>query len=680
MQDVNPCHAWRVVALSSVLLIVLMLLQGCNSMNIGGGRQPGPLSISTASLPNGQVGVSYNTMLVASGGTTPYNWSLTSGTLPAGLALNTTTNSVTGTPTALATNTALTFQVQDSGNPKQTKSVNITLTVTPATLAISTKSLPSGQVGVAYSGGLEATGGTIPYQWSLISGTLPTSLMLNASTGAITGTPTVSVNNAPLTFQVQDSGNPVQMKTVNLTLTTISADGITVSISPKRAGLAVTQGLSVTATTNDVQGVTWMATGAGCSGNTCGTFSASPSLSGAPVTYTAPSSAGVYTITATSATDMTTSASITVGVTDLAGVFTWHDNLNRDGSNTQEYALTPGLVNMGTFGKLFTCAVDAAVYAQPLWVANLTIGGVKHNVIYVATEHDTVYAFDADASPCQTIKSVSLLGANETWLSHTDVNTTDIDPDIGIVGTPVIDPATSTLYVVSKSKATSGTNYFQRLHALSLIDLSERVNSPAQIASGGTGSFALLQNQRAGLVLSGSNVYVTWASHGDNGPYHGYIYEYDKTSLAQLATFNDTPTTGNQNANDGGIWMAGAAPAVDSGGNLYCITGNGTFDAVNSDYGDSFLKLSAGLSVLDYFTPSDQASDESGDQDFGSGGAAILINSGNATKPNLAVGGGKDASLYVVNRDNMGHLGDSNAVQKIPLGNSISSTAAFWQN
>src|SRR5208283_4735742 len=294
--------------------------------------------------------------------------------------------------------------------------------------------------------------------------------------------------------------------------------------------------------------------------------------------------------------------------------------------------------------------------------------------------HDTVYAFDADASPCQTIKSVSLLGANETWLSHTDVNTTDIDPDIGIVGTPVIDPATSTLYVVSKSKATSGTNYFQRLHALSLIDLSERVNSPAQIASGGTGSFALLQNQRAGLVLSGSNVYVTWASHGDNGPYHGYIYEYDKTSLAQLAMFNDTPTTGNQNANDGGIWMAGAAPAVDSGGNLYCITGNGTFDAVNSDYGDSFLKLSAGLSVLDYFTPSDQASDESGDQDFGSGGAAILINSGNATKPNLAVGGGKDASLYVVNRDNMGHLGDSNAVQKIPLGNSIFSTAAFWQN
>ncbi len=674
MQDTNPRNASRVLIFLSVLVIGLMFQQGCASSNSGGGTQPMPLSIATASLPNGQVGVSYNTMLVASGGTTPYVWSLTSGTLPAGMKLNATTNSITGTPTATATNAALTFQVQDSGNPMQTKSVNLTLTVTAATLAISTNSLPNGQVGVAYSTTLAATGGTTPYQWSLTVGALPGGLTLNASTGTITGTPTVSVNSMPLTFQVQDSGNPVQRKTVSLTLTIISAGGITVSISPRRAGLAVTQGLSVTATTTDPQGVNWTATGKGCSGNSCGSFSASPSLSGAPIIYTAPGSAGVYTITATSVTDMTTSASITVGVTDLAGVFTWHGNLNRDGSNTQEYALTPALVNTATFGKLFTCAIDAAAYAQPLWVANLTIGGVKHNVIYVATEHDTVYAFDADASPCQTLKSVSLLGTNETWVSHTDVNSADINPDIGIVGTPVIDPATSTLYVVAKSKATSGTNYIQRLHALSLIDLSERTNSPLQIASGGTGSFALIQNQRAGLVLSGSNVYVTWASHGDNGPYHGYIYEYDKTSLTQLATFNDTPS-----GSLGGIWMAGAAPAVDSSGNLYCITGNGTFNAANANYGDSFLKLSAGLSLLDYFTPSDQSSDESGDQDFGSGGAAILVDSTGGTTPNLAVGGGKDGALYVLNRNKMGQFGDANAVQKFQPGGSIFSTAGFWQ-
>ena len=181
------------------------------------------------------------------------------------------------------------------------------------------------------------------------------------------------------------------------------------------------------------------------------------------------------------------------------------------------------------------------------------------------------------------------------------MNSTDIAPSIGITGTPVIDPATSTLYVVAKSKSTTGTNFIQRLHALSLNDLSERTNSPATIATGGSGSFALLQNQRAGLVLSGNSVYVTWASHGDQGAYHGYIYQFNKTSLAVTATFNDTPNGGL-----GGIWMAGAAPAVDSSGNLYCITGNGDFDASKSNYGDTFLKLSSGLTVLDYFTPSDE--------------------------------------------------------------------------
>ena len=175
------------------------------------------------------------------------------------------------------------------------------------------------------------------------------------------------------------------------------------------------------------------------------------------------------------------------------------------------------------------------------------------------------------------------------------------------------------------------------------------------------------------MALSGNNVYVTWASHGDQGAYHGYIYQFDKTSLNQLANFNDTPTGVR-----GGIWMSGAAPAIDSSGNLYFITGNGSFDASQSNFGDSFLKLSAGLSVVDYFTPTGQAYLETNDQDFGSGGAAILINSG--TTAHLAVGGGKDGSLYVLNRDNMGHLGDQNAHQIIPVLTGLFSTSAFWQN
>ena len=666
------------------LFINLLLLQGCNSSS-SGKTTPTPLVISTSSLPSGQVGVAYSATLVATGGTPTLNWTTTSGALPAGLKLDAATGAITGTPTATANNLALTFQVQDSGNPVQSRSVNLTLTIAPAApaaLAISTSSLPNGQVGVAYSQTLVATGGTTPYTWSLTSGALPANLQLNAATGAITGTPTATVTNTPLTFQVKDSGSPQQSKTVSLTLTIISAGGITVSISPKRGGLTITQQMSLTATTNDPQGVTWAASGTGCSGNTCGTFSTGSSLTGVAVTYTAPASAGVYVITATSVTSVTTSTSISLGVTDLPGVFTWHNNVNRDGSNPKEYALTPALVNTATFGKLFSCTIDGAAHAQPLWVANVNINGAPHNVLYVATEHNTIYAFDADTAPCVTLATRRLLGTNETWLSSSDVGTDDITPDIGIVGTPVIDPATNTLYVVAKTKATSGTNYIQRLHALSLNDLTEKANSPVQIAAGGINSFALIQNQRPGLVLSGNSVYVTWASHGDRGPYHGYIYQFDKTLLTQTASFNSTPTTGNSNANEGGIWMTGAAPAVDGSGNLFCITGNGTFDPANSDYGDSFLKLSGTLSLLDYFTPSDQSTDESADQDFGSGGAAILINSNSGTTPNLAVGGGKDATLYVLNRDTgkMGHFGDANAVQHFSVGNSIFSTAAFWQN
>ena len=226
---------------------------------------------------------------------------------------------------------------------------------------------------------------------------------------------------------------------------------------------------------------------------------------------------------------------------------------------------------------------------------------------------------------------------------------------------------------MAKSKSTTGTNFIQRLHALSLNDLSEKAHSPATFATGGSGSFALIQNQRAGLVLSGSSVYVAWASHGDQGAYHGYIYQFDKTALTVTTTFNVTPNGGL-----GGIWMSGAAPAVDSSGNIFCITGNGDFNASESNYGDSFLKLSSSLAVLDYFTPSDEGTDESNDADFGSGGAAILVDSGPATQ--LAVGGGKDGSLYVLDRTNMGHLGDSNAKQQISTGNQIFSTAAFWQN
>ena len=684
MKKLNQPLIQRFAVLS--LFSFILLLQGCGSSP--GKTNPDPLAISTSSLPSGQVGVAYSATLVATGGTPTLNWTATGGALPAGLNLNASTGAITGTPTATANNLALTFQVQDSGSPVQNKSVNLTLTIAPATLAISTSSLPSGQVGVAYSATLAATGGTKPYTWTLTAGTLPPPLLLNAATGAITGTPTAAVTNTPLTFQVKDSSSPQQSKTVSLSLTILSAGAITVSLSPKRGGLTVTQSISLTATTNDPLGVTWSAT--------AGSFS---SQSAASATYVTPNSAGKVTVTATSATDGTTSASTTFGVTDLAGVLTYHNDLARDGVNAQEHALTTANVTAATFGKLFACTIDSPAYAQPLWVPNLTIGGGKHNVVFVATSHNTVYAFDADAKPCVPYWSVSLMNAGETYVSNNDVSTDDIFSDIGIVGTPVIDAATVTLYVVSKSKTsgtacTPATSCFQRLHALSLVDGSEKV-SPANItsaisvpgtgdgSSGGNVTFnTLRENQRPGLVLLNGVVYVSWASHGDHTPYHGWVIGFDKTSLSRVATFNANP-----NGSDAGIWMSGGAPAADSAGNLYFLTGNGTFDANTggSDYGDSTVKLSTsgGLSVADYFTPKDQATLSANDADHGSGGAAILMDPSSGPVAHLLIGGGKAGVLYLLNRDNMGGFDSTtnHVVQSLFVSSSeILATAAIWNN
>ena len=393
--------------------------------------------------------------------------------------------------------------------------------------------------------------------------------------------------------------------------------------------------------------------------------------------YSAPNKPGTHTVAARSDADSTVSATASVAITDLAGVFTYHNDLSRDGVNSQEYALNTSSVKASSFGKRFACSIDAAAYAQPLWVANVNIGGGTHNVVIAATQHDTVYAFDADASPCQTYWSQSLLAGGETWVNSGDVNTSDISPDIGIVGTPVIDPNTNTIYVVSKSK--NGSSFHQRLHALNLSDGSERFGGPQEIAfnSGGANFNALTQNQRAGLALVGGVVYVAYASHGDNPVYYGWVVGYNASNLSQVSIFNDDPGSGF-----GGIWMSGGAPAADSGNNLYVITGNGNFDG-NTQFGDSFLRLSTGggMNVTSFFSPNNQASLSSGDVDLGAGGAAILVDQ--PTAPNhLVIGGGKEGTMYLLNRDNLGGntSNDAGAVQIFSIGNKIFATPAFWQN
>lgn len=456
-------------------------------------------------------------------------------------------------------------------------------------------------------------------------------------------------------------------------------------------------------------GVTWNASGAGCSGTACGTF---VNVTATSATYVAPLAAGIYAVTATSVADASKGAAATLAVTDLQGVFTYHNDVSRDGANTQEYALTPSLLTPTTFGKLFSCAADGAIYAQPLWIPHVTINGAVHNVVVVATQHDSAYAFDADANPCTVLWHVNLLdAAHGGTAGETPVPSGataglvgsgygDISPEAGVTGTPVIDPGSNTVYVVSKS-VNASTQFFQRLHALDLTTGAERL-TPQSIDSSisvpGTGDGSVNgrvafdprnQNQRPGLVLSGGIVYVSWSSHEDRDPYHGWVIGFSAATLAPVpnAVFNTTPNrVGTLSYSRGGIWMGGGAPAVDASGNLYFITGNGTFDANTggSNYGDSVVKLgtAGGLAVSDYFTPLDEASLDANDTDFGSGAAAILVDQPAAPVPHLLIGGGKEGNLFLLNRDNLGKFNSTanKVVQTVNLSNSIFATPVFWQN
>lgn len=682
-----------------LLLCVLACLGACSGSSPSA-PTPAPLVIETtsASLPSGAVGADYFFTLAASGGTAPYTWALAQGSLPPGLSFDPARATLSGTPTSGVSADPLTFTVTDSGHPAQTASATFALTIADAPLVVTTSSLPPGTVGQAYSVMLAASGGDTPYSWTLTGGALPAGLTLSP-TGTIGGTPTTAVNATPLSFTVTDSDSPAQSASVSLTLTILAGTPLTAAVSPARAALTVTQRLTVVATTNDTAGVTWSVSPGGSGGS----FSPTTSASGANVTFTAPSAAGVYTVTAASVTNTTVSASFTVGVTDLAGVYTWHDDLARDGANPREYALTTANVGTSTFGKLSSCTVDGAIYAQPLWVANLTVNGAPHNVVFVATEHDSLFAVDGDAAPCVQLWQVSLIDANHGGTAGevtvpagpsgqlVGAGGGDLTPEVGITGTPVIDPATNTLYVVSKSMNSAGTTFYQRLHAVDITTGNERPGSPVAISAtfpgtgdgGSTVTFSPRQeNQRPGLALVNGTIYVAWASHEDYPPFYGWIigYAYNGSSFTQSAVLNVAP-----NAGSGGIWMSGGAPSADSNNHLYLITGNGGFDVTNSsgptnDYGDSFLQLGGNLTVLGYFTPSDQASDNANDYDFGSGGSAVVLNVTSGAPQHLVVGGGKDGMLYLLNGDSMGGYGDNSARQHFSVGNAIFSTSAFWNN
>jgi outer membrane protein assembly factor BamB len=382
-------------------------------------------------------------------------------------------------------------------------------------------------------------------------------------------------------------------------------------------------------------------------------------------------------------------------------VTTYHNDNARSGQNLSETILTTGNVNSSTFGKLFVVSVDGKVDAQPLYLAQVAIANQgTHNVLYVATEHGSVYGVDADSGA--TLWQISTLAAGET--SSDAHGCGQVVPEIGITSTPVIDPkagAHGTIYVVAMSKDGAG-NYHQRLHALDATTGAEEFGGPAEIqasfpgtgdgSSGGKVIFAPGQyEERAGLLLMNGIVYTAWTSHCDIRPYTGWIMGFDQSTLSQLSVLNVTP-----NGAGGAVWMGGTGLAADTSGNIFLLDANGTFDSSldgngfpsQGDFGNAFLKISTAskLAVADYFEMFNQSEENASDEDLGSGGALLLpdLQDSSMQTHHLAVGAGKDSHIYVVDRDAMGKFNPAknNIYQDIQgaLSGSVFSMPAYFNN
>jgi hypothetical protein len=384
-----------------------------------------------------------------------------------------------------------------------------------------------------------------------------------------------------------------------------------------------------------------------------------------------------------------------------ADVVTYHNDVARTGRSLNETTLAPATVNATNFGKQTFFNTDGKVDAQPLHLSGVSIPGLgARNVIYVATEHDSVYAFDTASGA--TLWSVSLLGAGETTSDARGCS--QVTPEIGITSTPVIDRTrgpNGAIYVIAMSKTSAG-GYVQRLHALDVVLGTELFGGPQTVqatypgsgagSSGGVVPFDPKQyEERAGLLEVNGRIVTVWTSHCDIDPYTGWVMAFDPATLAGTAVLNLTP-----NGSRGGLWMAGAGPAADPLGNVYVLDGNGTFDTTlngagfpgSGDFGNAFIKLATagGLSVADYFATFDTVSASNADTDLGSGGAMVfpdLVDVNGVTR-HLAVGAGKDGHIYVVDRDAMGKWNASanQNYQDIAgaLGGSVFSMPAYFSN
>ncbi len=610
------------------------------------------------------------TFTVTATGTAPLSYQWKKGTTSVG------TNSATyTTPATTSADNGAKFEVTISNSAGSVTSAMATLTVNAAAVKPTITTQPAN---ITVTAGQTATftasaTGTAPltYQWK--KGT--TSVGTNSATYTTPAT-TSADNNAKFQVTVTNSAGSATSSIATLTVNTAAVKP-TITTQPSSATVNVGQTATFTVVATGTAPLTYQWTKAGANvGTNSATYTTAATTSaddGVHVQVTVSNSAG-----STASNSVTLTVNSTPPPPSSANILTYHNDVGRTGQNLNETILTPSNVNSASFGKKAFLAADGLVDAEPLYVSNLKIGGVAHNVVFIVTEHDSVYAYDADTFA--QLWKVSMLGPGETTSEPVN-GCGQVSPEIGITSTPVIDlnaGPNGTIYLVAMSKSDS-TTYIQRLHALDLTTGADLAGSPVTIQASFPGTGAASDGttvpfrpkqykERAGLLLLNGVVYTSWASHCDSTPYTGWVMGYSQSTLQQTSVINITP-----NGNDGAIWMAGAGLAADSGGNIYFLAGNGTFDdTLNSsgfpekgDFGNGFIKISTfgnKLAVADYFTMHNTDAESNADVDLGSGGAMVLPDlMDNAQNTwHLAVGAGKDTNLYVVNRDMMGKFNISN--------------------
>jgi len=660
-------------------MLAAFALVGCAGAvksNSPGNNSSTPTAASITTQPEAQTVTMGQaaTFAVVATGTAPltFQWQKNGANIANAAAVSYTT------PATTMTDNGSKFSVVVSNSAGTVTSAAATLTVNAASAAPAITAQPASKAvtpGQTATFSVTATGATpLTYQWQKNTTNITGAFSSSYTTPATTTTD----NGSQFRVVVTNSAGSATSNPATLTVSSTTTAAPKITTQPANQTVAVGQAATFNVVITGAPSPTyrWQKNGVNISGAVAASYSTPATVAG--------DTGSTFDVVVTNSAGSVTSTSATLTVNPVTtppsgvDVTTYHyDNL-RTGQNVNETVLTPANVNQTKFGKIGSFAVDGHVDAQPLYLANLAIpnSGTK-NVLFVVTEHDSVYAFDADSvngSTSTILWQKSVLASGET--SSDDRGCGQVTPEIGITSTPVIDRTRNAIYLIAVSK-TSGGNYVHRIHALNLTTGAELFGGPTTITATypGTGAnssngnvvFDPAQyNERPGLLEVGGTIYTTWGSHCDGGPYTSWVMAYSADTLAQSSVVNLVP-----NGNEGGIWMAGTAPAADASGNIYFIIGNGDFGTTldsngfpaNKNCGNCFAKISssAPLTLLDYFTPLNTVSESNADTDFGSGGPLLLpdVVDSNGTTRHLAVGSGKDSIIYVVDRDNMGKFNAS---------------------